>query len=396
MHVADASGTMREVTEVWVSDGSMWREAVDGWTANASGQLQQWANFGGDVLVTVTSVDHLSFRIGWEAVDATQVVLKVNGSPVYTAVTASGNYTVSGQTPSSTVSVSATATWATGSKDSLAVLHTLPVMPAPASIGVGNITASSLAVSWAPVSGATSYEVCNADTGTVLTTTTDLTWTRTGLSAGVTYRMYVKARFNPSVVSAPSVTITATTIATFPAGTYTFSATSADTKGSALSNQWLLSDSGDLRHGYYSSTRGVQTSFFFGYKDANGVSLATFFAGGAPANVIKLEVFVKRVSTSHGSSAAQLCRFYRHQHTSRPATPGVATTTGDAYQNGTLTLGESEWIALPKEWGTDLVTGAVKGLCWGGTPQGSNYSQYMIGPSLATLPSMMQVRITCA
>lgn len=396
MHVADDSGTLREVTDMWVWDGSAWREVVDGWTANSDGTLQQWVNFGGEVVVTVTPIDHVSFRIGWTATDATQVALKVGGVTVYTATTPTGSWVVGGQTPTSTVSVSATATWAGGTtKDSATVQHTLANIPAPTGVGTGNWTSTTVDVSWAAVSGAADYQVCNADSGTVLTTTSQLTWTRTSLAPGTTYRMYVRARFNTSIVSVPSSTVTATTTASFPAGSYTFTATACDTKAANFASTWMVANGDDdVRHGYFSSNRGIQTAFFFGYKNASNVDLATFFSGGAPVNIHRVEVYVKRESDSHGSSVAQRNRFYRHQHVSKPALPSSAVTTGDPFENGTLLRGEAKWVDLPLAWGTDLVSGAVKGLCWGGTPYGANYLQYMQGPLLSTLSTMMAIRIT--
>lgn len=394
MHVADSSGTMREVTAAWVSDGATWREVIDGYTANSSGALQQWANFGGTVTATVTAVNHLSVRIGWEAVGATSVALKINGATVYTASTATGSYVVAGQTPGSSISVTATATWPSGSKTSAPVMHTLAVMPAPTGVGVSDITATSMVVDWDSVAGATDYQVCNQATGGVLQTTTNLTWTRTGLTAGTQVKMYVKARFSTTVVSVPSATVTATTIATFPAGAYTFKAGSCDTWQTSPTD-WRGTSSDELWHGngYPWSSRGVNTAYFFNYRNNAGTTIQSFFGGGAPVKVTRVEVYVKRNSSSHGINSAQLCRFYQHQHASKPTIP---YTTGSAHNNGTLARGEGKWIDLPVAWGTNLVSGSTKGIAWGGTLQDVNGARYMIGPTISALSTMGQVRITCS
>ena len=391
MHIADSSGALREVVSVHIDNGSGWREVVQGWTSDASGTLRAWAGFSGTVTISVSAVSHTSFRVNWSSVDADTINIKVNGTTKHTTTSPSGNVVITGQTPTSTATVIASATRYGSTFTSNTVTYKLPNMPAPTSVSIGSITETSMTISWPAVSGATSYDIHNSSSGALLRNQTGLSWNRTGLSSGTAYGYYVRARFNSSVVSGASPVKVATTTATFKAGTYTFKASTCDTWQTSPAS-WRGTSDSEVYHGngYPWSSRGGNKAYFFGYK-LGGTLLKDYF-DSAPATVVKVEVYVRRSSTSSGINSPQQCRWYAHNHSSQPG--GEPSDSTDAYNNGTLDRGEGKWVTLPTSWGSKFLSGAYEGIVWGGTPQSSSGARYMIGPALKANDAMCQLRIT--
>jgi hypothetical protein len=241
----------------------------------------------------------------------------------------------------------------------------LPTVPAPTALTVGAITTSSVALSWAPVPGATKYETLQG--GVVKGSPVSPAGTVTGLSPSTTYSFTSRAICTPTgyVGAVPttgpqSTAKTAKTAApaeTGPAnGVYRIEPTANATW--TVENGWRPT-SDDLYHGTYSSTNGAQRAFFF-----FGSALAALFPDGlGTKTVTKFEVYIKRFS-SGGSSAGQDCHWAMHKYTSKPSgTPAVFGSL-DA---GNLAWGDGEWITLSDTWGAYLVDHDVyKGFAWGG------------------------------
>ena len=389
MRLVDSSGASRTITGGWVRDATGWRPITSGAVRDGS-TWRAIVGFAPRATASAVALDHVSARVTYEVLGATAVDVLVGGVLSTTVAGPSGAVTITGLTPGATVSISVRATVSGVVATSEPVSITTAGMPAPTGLAASSVTSSSYTLSWSSVLGATSYEVVNSATGSVLATVTGTSWVRTGLTSGAAYGVYLRARFSPSVVSGASSTLTTTTTAGFPAGVYTFDAASADT-WSAGSAAWRNSTS-DVWHGdgtVYGASGGTRTAFFFGYT-RGGASIQSFFSGQGAVKVLKVEVYVTRRNTSHGVASAQTARFYQHAHATKPSTPA---TTGAAYNNGTLLRGESKWIGLPVSWGEALIAGTVRGIAWGGTPNDGG-NRYMVGPNIASQASMMRLRIT--
>ena len=395
MHIIDASGNPRAVVSGrWYTGGGEWRP-ITNMALYVNGVWRQATALEYPASGSFYASDHLTITGIISAPDATALSVLADGVVIVTlkpaagaSVGISGTVTVTGRTPGSTVSMTMRVTRASGTTTTEPTLVTMPVMPAPASLSVV-ATSTTLALSWPAVPGTTSYEVTLTPALAAGVAVTNTAYTFTGLAPGTSVTANVRARFNASVVSAPRSTATATSTR-FTAGVYTFSAASADTWKFGTGG-WV-GDTGNVFHGdgrLAGVSGGPRGAFFFGYT-RSGQTIQQFFTGGGTVNVTKLEIYIKRNNTAHGLASEQLCRFAGHAHATKPTTPALSTT---AVNTGLLNRGEGEWISLPLSWAPLLVAGTLRGIEWG-APGTTNGDRYMVGPNIATLASMGQLRFT--
>lgn len=89
---------------------------------------------------------------------------------------------------------------------------------------------------------------------------------------------------------------------------------------------------------------------------------ASIQAALSGAVIKKVELYLKRLNTSHGTSTAYTC-VKMHNYASKPTT-WKGTDLGDADSGSpSFTRGQSKWITLLNSVGEGLRDGTVKGLC---------------------------------
>jgi poly(3-hydroxybutyrate) depolymerase len=91
----------------------------------------------------------------------------------------------------------------------------VPPLPAPASLTVTSTTASSVALSWSAVSGATGYNVYQNGSKVTASPVAATTYTRTGLAASTSYNFQASSVGSSGVESALSGAVTGTTKSAF-------------------------------------------------------------------------------------------------------------------------------------------------------------------------------------
>jgi poly(3-hydroxybutyrate) depolymerase len=181
--------------------------------------------------LTVGAVTNTTVALSWTAsAGATSYTVFRNGASAGTSNVAS--FTDSGLTANTTYTYTVSASNVKGSSAQSAPVQattTNAVVPAQVTgLTVGTVTATSVALSWNAVSGATSYDVYRNGGNTPAGTTTATNFTDTGVVAGTTYT-YAVAAANANGLGAQSASVTATT----PAVGY--SATDTDT----ITNQYV-------------------------------------------------------------------------------------------------------------------------------------------------------------
>lgn len=157
--------------------------------------------------VTASSVSYNSLRISWKPVGSP------SGYEVYRASSASGAYSLAGSataasfedtglTAGRTYYYKVRAYTLSGAVKTFgaysAVASAKPVPAPPASVKAAGLSGGSIGVTWGAVAGATKYEVWRCTTSPtgsfiLVTTTANLSYTNTGLTAGKTYWYKVRA-----------------------------------------------------------------------------------------------------------------------------------------------------------------------------------------------------------
>jgi poly(3-hydroxybutyrate) depolymerase len=163
--------------------------------------------------LAVQSTNNTSVALTWTAVSgATSYNVFRNGVQVGTSNT--NAYTDTGLTANTTYTYTVSATNVKGtSAQSSSVNATTTNAAVPGQVTgltVGTITATSVALSWTAVTGATSYEVYRNGGSQPIGNTTSTSFTDTGVTAGNSYT-YTVAAENANGVGAPSSSVTANT-----------------------------------------------------------------------------------------------------------------------------------------------------------------------------------------
>jgi hypothetical protein len=172
---------------------------------------------------TVTGVTSTSVSLSWNPVSTatSYAVQRSTDGTHFTSVAAgltSTTYTDGGLSPSTIYYYTVTASNAGGTSPpsgatSATTLASSSVPAAPTGLTVTGRTASSISLGWTGSAGATSYAIYRAVKGSGFSqvgTTSNLTYTNTGLSASTTYSYYVTA-LNSAGASPPSNTVSART-----------------------------------------------------------------------------------------------------------------------------------------------------------------------------------------
>lgn len=380
-------GALKPVRAAWLHDGEQWLGISCAWVAGSLGALVKSEGCITPVDMDLISTTPFAIQFGWSAPGADAVRLLLNGSPWKgeEKLGPVGTLTLDGLNPDTKYTLQIAALYGLEVINGPVLDATTGQMPAPTNARTSDVTTNSYKLSFNPVVGAAKYSLVNADTGAEYDTTTLTTYPRTGLASNTTYRDVVRAVHASGKISPNSNTSTVKTLNRFPAGTYTFYASSADT-WSAGAQAWRGTGQGKLWHGdggAFGASGGSRYAFFFGYKEAStGLSPAQFFAskGALDYTVTKVEVYMKRSSTQHGVYSAQSCSWSVHKHASKPA-KAVAEW---GHMAGSLKLGEGKWIEIDRSYGRHLATGGYHGIAWGGTPYYSSGAGYMYGPTTLT------------
>lgn len=396
---ADVKARFTGVNEEFVYDGLRWRRVNGAWIADDNGDLHRVIGYQGTTTVAAVPVGQRSIRITWTSPsNALQTELYAGGKLRHTATgpdAVAGSVTVTSQefVPDTTVEVHASAKIGPGDYDvSTPVSCTLPPFGLGIMLTASNPQLNSYDLAWTKVEGGALYSVYNGANQVVLESGPDRTsYTMPGASPGTRYSNYVRATDAYGLMGPPSNTVSVTTKSAFPAGTYYFTASSCDTWQAAGSWRGSVgSDRGEVWHGdggQWGASGGARTACFFGYRHANGQDVRSFFTSqGLPVNVTGFQVRVVRKNSSHGYYAAQLSRWWVHNHTSRP---GGAPALAGGYDNGSLSRGQGAWVSLPAHWAQQWVDGWWHGIGWGNVG-----GRYMIGPHLNADPAMCQIAIT--
>jgi hypothetical protein len=382
LKIADDQGTLHNVLQGWVHDGSKWRTIACSYVADSAGALKRDVDCIGTIsLLGILPTWH-SFLLTWKALGADTVDVYVNNVLQTTSTSENGSYKVEGLNPGASYTSYIVAHSPNQDVRSPNDTITLQAMPAPTGLSSSGQSNTSYTLSHSSVTAASRYDVYNADNNQAWASDANTSHARGGLSAGSSYRDYVKAVHSSGAQSGASDVLSSSTTAAFPAGTYDFYPTSANTwQGTAQTWKNPGTDA-ELWHGdggTFGAAGGSRYAFFFGYRHSNGEGIAQYFDryGNINVNVTGLQIRMARKNTSHGVNSAQQCRWWRHQHASQPSHP---TTYGGASDNGTLTRGEDKWITIPTDWGADLMNGGSLGIIWGGYPYFSSGAGYMIAP----------------
>lgn len=382
LRVATVDGSLREVKQAFLYDGASWRAISCSWVANTAGGMVKEIDCVGAVNISAEALDHQTLRVYWEAIGADLVHIIVNGQEKLASADPVGQTDVVGVVPGSTATYWVEIDDSTGNFDSEHKEVVMPAMPAPAALYSSDRTNSSYVLNYSSVSGATAYEIYNADNNAIwYGPGPALSVAHTGLATGGTYNDYVKSVHSSGVRSLASGVYSTTTTSAFPAGTYYFHPTSAHTWMDGA--QAYKPSTTELWHGdgsVFGASGGSRYTFFFGYQsDSNGMGIQQFFdqGGDVPVNVSGFSCHIARMSKQHGVPSAQQCRWFLHPFASKPVHPSPNTGAADI---GTLALGEDKWIGLYFEWGAALAKGEAQGMVWGGSAKYSSGAGYMIAP----------------
>jgi len=195
------------------------------------------------VATAATNVGSTTFTANWGAVTgATSYNLFVDGTSVYTGASTTAN--VTGVSAGTSHNYYVTAINSGGTSVNSNTINLLTIPAAPVASAATSLTATSFSANWATVTGATSYKLI-IDGGTAIDVGTALTYSKTGVSSGVTHTYYVQA-VNASGTSANSSTINALTIPPAPVANAassitdtSFTANWATTTGAATYNLYI-------------------------------------------------------------------------------------------------------------------------------------------------------------
>lgn len=121
--------------------------------------------------------------------------------------------------------------------------------------------------------------------------------------------------------------------------------------------------------GTYSATTGLWTAGITQDVDKTG---CWFYAAGAfnamaSSTLARVEVEVTR--TAGGPP-----EFVEHANATGTGTLAIVADAGSSYATAAPPVGVATWVALPLEWGRNLVTGVAKGVGIGGGNQAGAYS----------------------
>jgi poly(3-hydroxybutyrate) depolymerase len=199
--------------------------------------------------LTVGATTNTTVALSWTAVSgATSYTVYRNSVSVGTTTT--NAFTDTGLTANTTYSYTVSASNVKGSSGQSAPVNattTNASVPAQATnLMVGTVTATSIALSWSSVTGATSYDVYRNGGNTPIGTTTSTSYTDTGVVAGTTYT-YSVAAVNANGVGAQSATVSATTPAVGYSATDTDTIVNQYVAGHLNVNQYLAMGS---KYGY--------------------------------------------------------------------------------------------------------------------------------------------------
>lgn len=374
----DESLQHRRVQRAWIWEGARWRAANCAWVADYFGAMRKDTDCISAVSVQAAARDYLSITVTWSAPGARRVVVYVNGTQRLASNSDSGSTVVTGLNPNTLQTVKIIASTPLQTVESQPTQVTTPNIPPPSHVVASAATNTEMTLSWPSVEGAAAYLVDNADSGANIARTTATSIRRGGLAPSTSYRTRVRSQHASGATSAPSPVNTASTTARFTPGTYDFYP--------AQKKTWQLGakswKTGNLWHGdggTFGASGGSRLSFFGEYR-RSGHTISGFFAtqGAVQVNVVGVQVLIKRTNSSHGIASAQSCLWWRHQHDGLPG--GAPSTYGGGHYSGTLNRGEAKWVSLPLDWGRELVSGAIRGVAWGGTSYSSNGAGYMYGP----------------
>jgi hypothetical protein len=181
--------------------------------------------------LTVGAVTNSSVALSWTA-SAGATSYTVFRNAVSAGTSATNGFTDTGLTTNTTYTYTVSASNVKGTSAQSVAVHATTsnavVPPQVTGLAVGTVTATSVALSWGLVSGATSYSVYRNGGGTPIGTSTATNYTDTGVTAGNTYTYNVAAA-NANGLGPQSATVTAATPAVG------FSATDTDT----VTNQYV-------------------------------------------------------------------------------------------------------------------------------------------------------------
>lgn len=233
------------------------RSDCSGFAANASFTTTGTAACAAPTSLTATGISSSAATLNWAAVaGATSytVQYKTAASTTWSSVTSTTNSRalsglVAGTAYNWLVKASCSANSATANFTT-ATTTTTTTCPAPTSLTASGITSTGATLSWAAVSGATSYTVqyktAAATTWSSVTSTTN-SRALSGLVAGTTYNWLVKAS-----CSANSVTTSFTTTTTVtPPTTYTCAMATGLSETNLTTNSVNLTWTGDVNAQYY-------------------------------------------------------------------------------------------------------------------------------------------------
>ncbi|HEY8102486.1 MAG TPA: fibronectin type III domain-containing protein [Burkholderiaceae bacterium] len=201
--------------------------------------------------LAVGAVTNTTVALNWTATSgATSYTVYRGGVSVGTPT---GNaYTDTGLTANTLYSYTVSASNSKGASaqsTSVNATTTNAVVPAQVTgLTVGTITATSVALSWSTVTGATSYDIYRNGSSQPIGNTTGLTYTDTGVTAGNSYTYNVAAE-NANGVGAQSAAVNASTPATG------YSATSTDT----VTNQYIAGHLNVNQYNYMGAKYGYNT-----------------------------------------------------------------------------------------------------------------------------------------
>jgi poly(3-hydroxybutyrate) depolymerase len=199
--------------------------------------------------LTVGAVTNTTVALSWTAT-AGASSYTVFRNAVSVGTPAINSFTDSGLTAGTTYTYTVSATNVKGTSAKSAPVNATTtnavVPPQVTGLTVGATTATSVALSWGLVSGATSYDIYRNGAATPIGNATATSYTDTGVVAGTTYTYNVAAA-NANGIGAQSATVTATT----PAVGY--SATDTDT----VTNQYIA--------GHLTVTQYNQVGAKYGY-----------------------------------------------------------------------------------------------------------------------------------
>jgi hypothetical protein len=293
----------------------------------------------------VTALAPTQATVAWQssvAVDRFDVFL--NGTKVTSAFPPNLSATVSGLTPGVAYGVQVQAVQGSQSSAlSSAVSFTTP-LNAPMGLAVSGVTATSATVTWQPASGATSHEVL-LNGNLVGSGLTGNSHALSGLSAGTSYTVGVRARFSSSSVSDASTLIFTTSAdpgqvpvnSALPVVSVVgFAAPAPGVVLTATAGSWLSSGTPTYT---YQWQRSVDDTV---YADISGATSSSFTAGQADLGYY---LRVRVTATNRNGSTAKASLGSEKVVAFAPTQPLAAQ--GYAVTESNLTLGAVSWSVSP-------------------------------------------------